>query len=174
MSDVEATAAPRVDQRGTIIVGDAAKLVMLEERRIQQLAVEGWIQKSERGRYLTVSVVQGYIRYLRDQLKNSTGSAAENRVRDARAAEIEMRNAKTDHELVEYSEVEALLDEISGLLKTEFNGFGAQMTRDLTMRRKIEAGVDAIFTRAAARIGEALAALKQSGEIVDADAEDDA
>ena len=43
------------------------KLLDLSERRIQQLAREGVIPKSERGRYELVPAVQGYIHYLRDR-----------------------------------------------------------------------------------------------------------
>jgi phage terminase Nu1 subunit (DNA packaging protein) len=41
-----------------------AKLLMLTPRRVQQLAKEGIISKSERGRYELGPAVQGYIRYL--------------------------------------------------------------------------------------------------------------
>lgn len=44
-----------------------AKLLMLTERRVQQLSAEGVIPKAERGRYELVPAVQGYIRYLKDR-----------------------------------------------------------------------------------------------------------
>jgi hypothetical protein len=48
----------------TYPVGTIAKLLMLTDRRVQQLAKEGVIPKAERGRYDLVPSVQGYIRYL--------------------------------------------------------------------------------------------------------------
>mgnify|MGYP005728068115 CR=1 FL=1 len=44
-----------------------AKLLMLTERRVQQLAKDGVIPKSERGRYELAPCVQGYIRFLQDR-----------------------------------------------------------------------------------------------------------
>ncbi|WP_320179650.1 terminase small subunit, Nu1 [Roseovarius pacificus] len=45
-----------------------AKLLMLTERRVQQLSKEGVIPKAERGRYELATAVQGYIRYLQDRM----------------------------------------------------------------------------------------------------------
>lgn len=48
-------------------VGTIAKLLLMTERRVQQLASEGVIPKSDRGRYDLVGAVQGYVRYLQDR-----------------------------------------------------------------------------------------------------------
>lgn len=164
---------PKDTTGGTIDVQQAARLLMLEPRRIQQLTAEGYIERAAQGRYPTVSVVQGYIRFLKQTIANSQQNVSHNRVQDARAKEIELRNAKASHELIEYAESEAVLDEIVGMLRAELTGFAAQMTRDMAMRKKIEAGIDGIFTRVAARLAETAQALSSSGEVVDADAEDD-
>lgn len=44
-----------------------ARLLVITPRRLQQLTKEGYLPKSERGRYELVPVVQAYIRYLRDR-----------------------------------------------------------------------------------------------------------
>lgn len=49
----------------TYPVGTIAKLLMLTDRRVQQLTAEGVIPKPERGRYELIPAVQGYIKYLR-------------------------------------------------------------------------------------------------------------
>lgn len=45
-----------------------AKLLMLTERRVQQLAKDGVIPKAERGRYELAPAVQGYIRFLQERM----------------------------------------------------------------------------------------------------------
>lgn len=45
-----------------------AKLLMLTERRVQQLVKEGVIPRAERGRYELAPAVQGYIRYLQERM----------------------------------------------------------------------------------------------------------
>lgn len=162
------------NEAGTISAPEAARLLMLESvRRVQQLAEEGYIEKAARGRYYTVSVVQGYIRFLKEKSSEKNQNSHANRVQDARAKEIEIRNAKASHELIEYTEAESVVLEIAGMLKAEFTGFGARMTRDMPMRKKIEAGVDEIFTRTNSRIAETLKSLGESGEVVDTDSEDE-
>lgn len=159
---------------GTISAEDAAKLLMLEStRRIQQLAEQGYINRAQRGRYYTVSVVQGYIRFLKEVQKNAATNTSENRARDARARHYEIQNAKAEHQLIELTEAEAVIDEIAGLLKREIDGLASAITRDLPLRKKIQHHVDSVFERATARIAETLAALGASGEIVEADAEAD-
>lgn len=51
-----------------------AKLLQITPRRIQQLANEGIIEKTDRGRYDLIRSVQGYIRYLNDQIPNKSTS----------------------------------------------------------------------------------------------------
>ncbi len=45
-----------------------AKLFNLSERRIRQLAQEGIIPKKEKGQYDVVASVQGYLKYLQEQV----------------------------------------------------------------------------------------------------------
>lgn len=51
----------------TYPVGTIAKLLLMSERRVQQLTVEGVIPKAERGRYELGPAVQGYVRYLQER-----------------------------------------------------------------------------------------------------------
>lgn len=53
-----------------------SKLLQLTPRRVQQLANEGVIVKTERGRYDLIKSVQGYITYLNDQIPNKASSDA--------------------------------------------------------------------------------------------------
>lgn len=48
-----------------------AKLLMLTERRVQQLSKDGVIPKAERGRYELAPSVQGYIRFLQDRMSGN-------------------------------------------------------------------------------------------------------
>lgn len=51
-----------------------ARLLLLTPRRVQQLANEGIVEKTDRGRYDLIKSVQGYIRYLNDQIPNKASS----------------------------------------------------------------------------------------------------
>ena len=98
------------------------KLLDLSERRIQQLAREGVIPKSERGRYELVPAVQGYIHYLRDRslyvgvvsidIARQRKTAAE-----AEMAEIELAKARA--EVVSIEDVAKQWDQILTTKKLE-------------------------------------------------------
>jgi len=51
----------------TYPVSTIAKLLLLTDRRVQQLSKEGVIPKSARGRYELAPSVQGYVRYLQER-----------------------------------------------------------------------------------------------------------
>lgn len=144
--------APPASEAGTITVQQAAALLMCSDRHVQMLVKTGHIQKPNRGRYNLVSCVHGRIASLQEERKNETKTAAENRVKDARAREIEMRNARADNALIETSEAISLVDEILGIIRSGFSGLPARMTRDLKERQKMEGEIDAILNRASARL----------------------
>lgn len=62
-------------------VSSIAKLFDLTERRIQQLAAEGIIPKSIKGKYELVASVKGYIKYLRLNKEDTKSSISVERAR---------------------------------------------------------------------------------------------
>jgi predicted transcriptional regulator of viral defense system len=65
------------DAAGTISADVAAKLLMVTPEWIRRLSKDGWIAKTERGRYRVVDVVQGYIRFLKDEARRSSKTASQ-------------------------------------------------------------------------------------------------
>ena len=80
------------EQSGLIPIGQAARLLMISEERIRQLVKQGYVPKSEKRGYVQlVGAVHGYLKYLKEDERRSTKSAADSWVRDARTLEIEPR-----------------------------------------------------------------------------------
>lgn len=81
-----------------------AKLLMLTERRVNQLTQEGVIPKVERGKYDLVASVQGYIRYLKERSLGSGLADDEyehkKRLLKARADLAEMEAAQLSSQLI--------------------------------------------------------------------------
>ena len=89
------------EQSGLIPIGQAARLLMISEERIRQLVKQGYVPKSEKRGYVQlVGSVQGYLKDLKEDERRSTKSAADSRVRDARALEIELRIAERTRDLI--------------------------------------------------------------------------
>ena len=87
----------------TYPVSTIAKLLLLSDRRVQQLTKEGVIPKAERGRYELAPAVQGYIRYLQERSLRSDASPIDYHIEKARLtkaqadlAEIEAAKARNE------------------------------------------------------------------------------
>ncbi len=87
----------------TYPVGTIAKLLMISERRVQQLTADGVIPKAERGRYELAPAVQGYIKFLQERSLASDKTPVDYHVEKARMtkfqadlAEIELATARAE------------------------------------------------------------------------------
>ena len=56
---VSAQSLPGSEAAGTITIDAAAKLLLVTPEWVRRLTRDGWIAKTERGRYRVVDVVQG-------------------------------------------------------------------------------------------------------------------
>jgi hypothetical protein len=157
---------------------DAAKLIGKSTIWLAKLVTDGFVKPGDKhGRetfYKPADVAQGYARYLTDEQRRSSKSATLSEVQSARAAEIRLRIAREDHKLIDLDEALAVLDEIIGGTKSDFDGLAASVTRDQAQRSIIEEKVGAIFQRAADGIEQKAKALRASGAAPDTDTEDDA
>lgn len=141
---------------GTLVSLDlAAQLVMVTPRWVQKLAKDGWIPKAERGQYSLIGVVQGYIAFLKDEARRASKSAADSRVRDARAREIELRVARQQADLISYVDHVAILDEILGHIRAEMEGAPARLTRDRGLRDELKEIIHDALDKASRRLRQA-------------------
>ena len=137
---------------GLIPVGQAARLLMISEERIRQLVKQGYVPRSEKRGYVQlVGSVQGYLRYLKDDERRSAKSAADSRVRDARALEIELRIAERTRDLIPIEDALTDMAELAGMVRSELAGLPARLTRIIDERQKIETEIDGVLSRLAER-----------------------
>ena len=129
----------------------ACKLLMLTLPRLDQLEQAGWMKRHARDQWMTVDLVHGYIRFLKDEERRNSKSTALAEVQAARAREIQLRTARAEGKLIEVSEALAIVDETIGALKADLLGLPARCTRIVEERQKIEAELDAVFRTTSAR-----------------------
>ena len=124
-------------------------ILMLSRGRIDQLVNEGAIQRHSPGKFALVETLQNYIRYLRDDDRQNTRRAADGRVREARAREIEVKTAQRLSRLVPLAAYDEMIEGFAGVVRSEFAGMAAACTRDLVLRRIIDREVNARLRRIA-------------------------
>jgi hypothetical protein len=167
-------AEPDQQQAGYITLEQACRLVMLSNERIRQLVRDGYIPKPAKNSYPLVGVVQGYIRFLRDEDRRSSKVASESGLKQARQAEIEMRMAERRRDLVARPDAEAAMDDVVGQINQEFSGFAARVTRDPGMRRQIETKLDEVINSIADTLAGSKRTLATGGADAAPEAEDNA
>ena len=87
-----------------------SKLLLLTPRRIQQLANDNIIIKTERGRYDLIKSVQGYIEYLNEQIPNkSSGENSGDARADANIERAKLLKHKAELARLEEEEKKGLL-----------------------------------------------------------------
>ncbi|MDC7784779.1 hypothetical protein PQJ75_00740 [Rhodoplanes sp. TEM] len=134
---------------GVITTAQAAALLKCTPQWIRQLEKQGYFRRLGRDQYQLVAVVQGYVDFKNSEERRSSKTAADARVRDARAREYELKNAERERKLVQFDEHIAIVDEMAGMVRSEFAGLPARVTRDLQLRRTIEQAVNDILDRLA-------------------------
>lgn len=117
----------------------AAALIEVTTARIRQLASSGYVKIHRRGHTTITSVARGYARFWKDQSEKGTKTAAASRATDARAREIELRIAREERQLIPREDADLAIDLVVGEVNKQFTGLAARITRDVGLRRKIEA-----------------------------------
>lgn len=130
----------------------AGRLLMIGAERIRQLNKAGYIPIPKRGYTTTVGAVQGYIRFLKDEDRRQTQTGAAEQQRIAKTREIEQRIAERDRVLIPFEDAVMAMDTLVGVVNQELNGQAARITRDVALRRVIEADVHGAKNRIAAAL----------------------
>lgn len=110
--------APRADFPAETI----AQLLGVTPRRLQQLAAEGFVPKSERGLYPLVGSVQGYIRYLKEHSREASRGTEHARLARAQAVKVEMENYRRAGEYILRADVHDMLTELATTLVGSLEG----------------------------------------------------
>lgn len=139
---------------------DLAATVGLTKTRLYQLADGGWIKSIGKDVWNREESVRGVIRFLRDEQRRSVKSAADGRVRDARASEIELKNAERSRHLITLDEAVEAITSLCGFIRIEFSGLAARVTRDLALRAVVEKAVNDILARISTRLEQEAATLR--------------
>jgi hypothetical protein len=139
----------------TASLSEISKLLMLTPQRVRQLVNDGWIVQASRNVYSVAAAVQGYIKFLKDEERRTSKSAATSRLHDVRTREVELRMAREENRLVDIEDVTIAVGEIVGGFRSELAGLQAACTRDLALRRVIEKHLHGAIDRCRKRLEKA-------------------
>lgn len=142
----------------TVSTTELAAVFLLGETRVRQLAQQGYLPKITKGVFPLLPAVQGYIKFLRAEDRQSSKTAADSRVKDARASLFELQAAERRRDLIPVEEAKEVMGELVSFLADALAGISLRATRDLELRRAIEVEVNG----ARERIANQMAALART------------
>ncbi len=147
-------------QPGLITIAQAAALLEITDRYVRKLIAEGHIPKPQRNMVPLVGAVQGYCRFLKNEERRASKTAAAADVQKARAEEIRLRIAREQSKLIETDGAVAAFADCLGTLRYELEGVAAAATRDLGTRERIKSLQNEAFGRAQRKFSAKKAALQ--------------
>jgi phage terminase Nu1 subunit (DNA packaging protein) len=121
---------------------------------LDRLVTDGTIAKDEAGKFSLDETRLRYIRKLREMRRSSPAVEAHAQYQQAKARRLELENARLESRLMEVDDHIASVDEIVGIMLTGLSSLPARCTRDLRMRRAIEAGIIQIRQEIAQKAAE--------------------
>ena len=107
---------------------------------VSKLEADGVIQRQGDGFPLNQSRVE-YLRYLRRERQQSPRAAPDAAHVAVKTEMLQLRLMEKKRELVRQDDVDALIDHIAGITLTHLSGMAARCSRDMVVRRNIDAVV---------------------------------
>lgn len=118
------------------------------------------VEKDGRGKYRLDSVMAAMVRHYEAIIDKGSKSAAASRVTDARAEMIELQMQERRRDLIPQEDAIAVVDLVVGEVNKQFAGLPARITRDMRLRREIEAKLN----EARQKIADAVSAAREMAE----------
>ena len=158
---------PQADTAGTITTQQAAKLLMCTEAWIGKLHKMEYFPKVGRGKWNLVAVVQGNIRFMKDEDRRSSKSASAARGRDVKTEMLEMQMQEKRRELVPLDDTRLVLDTAASLVQSQMMAVPAKFTREIAERRRLEKLIAEALGTVADGIEKKAAALKAGDDVLE-------
>lgn len=129
-----------------------AKLAGVTGRRVRQVLSAAGVRPVSRGRV----ELEPAFRALLDAARGDKAATPEARARaelaKARAAEVEMRLAERSKALIARTDAEEALERLVGVVNSELAGLSANLTRDMSLRRRVDDATMEMRARIARRL----------------------
>jgi hypothetical protein len=131
---------PRSRKAATVSASALAQHLDCSRTYIGKLEAEGVIQRQGDGFPLDQCRV-AYLRYLRRERQQSPRAVADAEHAAANAVLLRLRIEEKQRKLVRQTDVDELIDQLRGITLTHLSGMAARCTRDMQVRRNIDAVV---------------------------------
>lgn len=155
------------DGDDTISTEAACRLLGISDVWLRKIADQGYYTKVKTGRWNLVEVVQGYIRYLKDEERSATKTAAASRMQNLRADRMEREMQIQAHELVRRDDARHVMDFAAATLQAAMMQVPPRFTRNLEERERLESLLIEGISTAVDKIDDKLTKLETGSNVID-------
>jgi hypothetical protein len=140
-------------------IPEAAAAIGISVQMMTRMSKGGFITSMKRE-----DILVGAIKYYRDEARRINKTVASDALRQAKQQEIELRLAEKSGSLVKVEEAERRMEKLVGVINERFNGLAARVTRDVSLRRKIDDEVNEALNAAANQLLSISEDIEESGD----------
>ena len=145
-----AVSRPRSRKPATVSASALALHLDCSRTYIAKLVDQGVIERRADGAFDQDQCRSKYIAHLRAEHRRSPRAAADAEHAKAKTELLQIRIMEKQRKLVLQEDVDELIDQIAGTVLTHLSGMAARCSRDMQVRRGIDAVVDQIRREIAA------------------------
>lgn len=146
-------------------IGTLSALFGVTERQARNLLQEAGVRPVKRGEWNLVQAVRGVFARLREARVSSEVSKARTRQIEAVTRKNELAIKRAERELIPLEDAQLALDLVVGKVVEELASVPARITRDIPMRRKIEAELNQARMRMAEKVSASAQFLAEGGAL---------
>lgn len=133
------------DRAATLVSGNKLAVHFgVTRQHVEQLTAQGVIERRADGKFDQDQSRLRYLAHLRDPARRSARSEAAAEHAKAKTEMLQIRIMERQRKLVRREDVDALVDHMAGIVLTHLSGMSARCSRDLVVRRSIDATVTQI------------------------------
>lgn len=150
----------------TTLIAALAELFGVTTRQTRNLLEGAKVKPLSRGSWPLAAAVRAVLGHAREAREPDALAAARARVLNAKAQAQEIALARQERELIPIEDANFVMDELVATVRGELDGLPARITRDIELRRKIEAELHAAQKRMVAKLKDAAAEIRngENGE----------
>lgn len=131
----------------TFTVGQVADLCGRSQSWIKQLTQAGHIKTRGRGRYPLRNLTRGIVAHYEALIEKGSKAAVASKASEARTKEIELRTAMRARSVIPIEDAEVVVAGFAAAVLEELSALPARVTRDLELRKAIEAETGRVLDR---------------------------
>jgi phage terminase Nu1 subunit (DNA packaging protein) len=129
---------PTPIEKQRVSLSEAMRLTGYTKQNLQKLIDVGRIKRKDRATFELGDLFSGVMAHLRSERRANPKSPAQLRLLEAKALEVEMRNAVAAGDLISYSEHQEIFDIIVGAFKSSMLSIPARFSRDRAVRKQLD------------------------------------